>query len=165
MRRAKTSFWRNADLIILVVVLELWQFITGTQLNVRTALLVVGLCLISRFLGAVGQIESSDSAAPAEPEKREFVHDPDAVLEAAKLTGLDSIRAMTPYLGKWMTIAGKFEGMAESLQKNAIHLTLLLNDGRRVNLRFGVERVGTTGLMTGVLRMGTMAPDEPGAAA
>ena len=38
-----------------------------------------------------------------------------------------------------MTISGRFEGIAESLQKDAIHLSLLLNDGRRVNLKYDCE--------------------------
>jgi hypothetical protein len=38
-----------------------------------------------------------------------------------------------------MTISEVYEGMVESLQRNAIHLSLLLNDGRRVNLRFAVR--------------------------
>jgi hypothetical protein len=39
-----------------------------------------------------------------------------------------------------MTLSGTYEGMAESLGRDAIHLTLLLNDGRRVNLRFAPEQ-------------------------
>lgn len=65
--------------------------------------------------------------------------DSETALQIAKLKGYDGIRRLTPYRGKWMTISGRFEGLAESLQNDAIHLSLLLNDGRRINLRFAAE--------------------------
>lgn len=141
MKRAKTiildSLWQNADLLVLVVLLQLWPFFTNTPLNLRTALTVAGLCVVFRLFGATRRIETRDSAQPE--EKREFVEDPEKVLELSKLTGYEAIRQLTQHLDKWITISGRFEGIAESLQKDAIHLSLLLNDGRRINLRFAVE--------------------------
>lgn len=142
MERAKiilNSLRRNADLLVFAVVLQFWQFLTGTPANLRTVLTVAGLYLVFRFSSAGREVEQSLSAVPAEKEKREFVEDPEAVLEITKRTGYDRIRQMAPYLGKWMTISGKYEGIAESLQRDAVHLSLLLNDGRRINLRFAVE--------------------------
>jgi hypothetical protein len=143
MKRAKTIFldslWKNADFLVLLVLLQLWQFLTNTPLNLRTALTVAGLFVICSFFGAVRRIETRDSAQPAKAEKRKFVEDPEMVLELTKLTGYEAIRQLTPYLDKWIAISGRFEGIAESLQKDAIHLSLLLNDGRRINLRFAVE--------------------------
>ena len=67
-----------------------------------------------------------------------FVEDPAVVLELAKHTGYDALRRFTPYLGKWMIISGRFDGIAESLQHDSIHLSLLLHDSRRINLRFAI---------------------------
>jgi hypothetical protein len=123
------------DVLLLAVAMVLWPNLTGTPLNVRTALLVAGLFIVARLLGGVREMES---AAP-EKEKREFVEDPGVVLEIAKLTGYEAVRRFGPYIGKWMTISGRFEGIAETLDRDAIHLSLLLSDGRRINLRFGME--------------------------
>jgi hypothetical protein len=71
-------------------------------------------------------------------EKRAFVEVPDAVLELAKLTGYEAVKRFAPYRGKWMTISGMYEGMAESLQRDSIHLSVLIQDGRRINLRFAL---------------------------
>ena len=43
------------------------------------------------------------------------------------------------YLGKWIMISGTFDGIAESLLHDSIHLSLLLHDDRRINLRFAIE--------------------------
>jgi hypothetical protein len=80
-------------------------------------------------------------SAISEKEKRlrVFVEDPAIVLELAKHTGYDALRRFTPYLGKWIMISGRFDGIAESLQHDSIHLSLLLPDNRRINLRFAIE--------------------------
>jgi hypothetical protein len=143
MKRAKTilldSLRKNADLLVFVLVMQFWPFLTGTPVNVRTALAVGGVWLVARFIGAAQEIESRDGVAPKEKEKREFVDHPEAVLDIARLTGYEAIRRFAPYIGKWMTISGTYEGVAESLQKDAIHLSLLLKDGRRVILKYGCE--------------------------
>src|SRR5579863_5793035 len=101
MKRAKTIFldslWQNADVVALVVLLQLWPFFTHTTLNLRTALTVAGLCVVFRVLGAT---RTPDSAQPAKEDKREFVEDPEMVLELSKLTGYEAIKRLTPYLGK-----------------------------------------------------------------
>jgi hypothetical protein len=148
MKRATIKFlhyfWKNADVIVLVIALAGWQFLTGTPLTSRIGLIVVGLSVVFRLLGAFEEIDSASKAplegAPPATEKREFVEDPEAVLELAKLTGYEAVRRFAPYLGKWMMISGRYEGIAESLQRDAIHLSLLLDDGRRMNLRFALER-------------------------
>lgn len=35
-----------------------------------------------------------------------------------------------------MTIFGTYDGMVESLQRDSIHVSVLMNGGRRINLRF-----------------------------
>jgi hypothetical protein len=133
------SFAQNADFLALILVLQFWPFLTNTPLNLSTALALAGLCIVYRLAAIGREIRTQGSAVPAVEAKREFVENPGAVLELAKLTGHDAIRRLTPYLGKWITLSGRFEGIAESLQKDAVHLSLLLDDGRRMNLRFSTD--------------------------
>ncbi len=130
----------NLDIIVLAVVAANWQFLTGTPLSWRAALIVAGLCVLFYVNGRVQEMRSQPSDAPVEEEKRVFVEDPEMVLGLARLTGYESVRRFGPYIGKWMTISGRFEGIAESLQRDAVHLSLLIDDGRRVNLRFALEQ-------------------------
>jgi hypothetical protein len=134
------KFLLDLDVFVFAIVMASWQFLTGSPLSLRTVATVAGLWIISRFFGAVREIEKHDSSTPTVKQKKEFVDDPAAVLEIARLSGCEAIRRFTPFLGKWMTISGAFEGLAESLQRDAIHLSLLLSDARRVNLRFSIEQ-------------------------
>lgn len=134
------SLWKNADYLALVVVLQFWTLLTNTPLNLRTALTLAGLCLVYRVYGIVRR-DTAALTAPTVEERREFVGDPDGVLELAKLKGYDAVRGLTPYLGKWITISGRFDGIAESLGRDAVHLSLLVNDGTRINLRFSMEHL------------------------
>jgi hypothetical protein len=40
------------------------------------------------------------------------------------------------YADKWIAVAGNYEGSAESLLRDSLHVSLLLADGRRVNVQF-----------------------------
>jgi len=84
-----------------------WQFVTNTPLTVRTILTLAAFCALSNLFGYLSASLRALSAPSAEkPEKREFVDDPRAILDLAKLKGYESIRLFAPYLGKWMTISG-----------------------------------------------------------
>ncbi len=123
---------------MLAVVAANWQFLTGTPLSWRGALIVAGLGVLFYVNGRVQEMRSQPSDAPVE-DKRVFADDPEVVLGLARLTGYEAVRRFGPYIGKWMTISGRFEGIAESLQRDAVHLSLVIDDGRRVNLRFELE--------------------------
>jgi hypothetical protein len=115
-----------------VTILLGWPFLTGNPLTLRTELtLVVFYSLIEGTL----RVERG-SEDEARRSKRVFVEDSEAVLQLAKLTGFESIGPFNPYREKWMWITGEFEGATESLQHDAIHASILLEDGRRLNLRF-----------------------------
>jgi hypothetical protein len=121
-----------------------WRFFTKTPLTDRTAWTVVGFWVVLNLVAAFRKGYSESQAADVrdagpKQEKRAFVDDSEAILELAKLRGLDAVKQFTPYLGKWMTISGTLEGIAESLRRDAIHLTLVLADSRRINLRFAPE--------------------------
>jgi len=130
---------KNSDSMVILIAFASWQFLTNSPLNLRTALTLSLLLILQNALSRIRALHAS--AAPGDPAKeRVFVEDPEAVLELAKLTGYDAIRRFAPYLGKWMTISGTYEGIAKSLLRDSIHLSLLLHDGRRINLRFAVNR-------------------------
>lgn len=126
------------DALALSAVLLGWRFFTGSPLNTRTALTVAGLYSVLRILQAVQNAAKETGTAPAGDTgaKRVFVKDPAQVLDLAKIEGYEAIRRSTPYLDKWLTISGAFEGRAESLRRDSMYVSLILDDGRRVNLRF-----------------------------
>ena len=131
------SIAQNADFLALILILQYWPLLTNTPLQLSTALTLAGLCIVYRVSAIAREIRTPAAAVPE--EKRDFVEDPGAVLELARLTGYEGIRRMTPYIGKWIALSGRFEGIAESLRKDAVHLSLLLDDGRRINLRFSTD--------------------------
>jgi hypothetical protein len=132
---------KNWFLLSYLVAIASWQFLTNTPLTVRIVLTLTGICVVTGLLAYLsGRVESVQASPAPEPEKREFVDDPAAVLEIAKLTGYEAVRRFAPYLGKWMTITGTYEGKARSLGQDAIHVSILLKDSRRLNVRFGVDR-------------------------
>jgi hypothetical protein len=94
------------------------------------------------------------AAVPAAAEEtrgnRIFVEDPGEVLALARYSGFDYVKRVTPFAGKWMRFSGRLEGIAESLGRDFIHLTLLLNDGQRVNVQFAADtKQHLDGLKTG----------------
>ncbi len=116
MKRATTilgrALWTNAGILLFCVALQFWQFLTGAPLTTRTAVTVVLLCMICRSFGAIQEGRGRVVPEPANSElDRVFVDDASAVLERSKLTGYDAVRSFTPYLGKWMTISGRHEGI------------------------------------------------------
>lgn len=132
LTRIGRLLWTNLRFIPFLIVLESWTLLTGTPLTVRTSLVLAGLYVVLTVRGTA----ETNSPKPAE---RLFVP-AEAVLEVARLTGYELLSRMTPYLGKWIVISGRFDGSAESLRRDAIHLSLLLDDGRRINLRFSTDR-------------------------
>src|SRR5579862_4287398 len=151
MNRAASAFRRlllkNWELLVFIAVAAGWERITGAPFTVRTAVSLLGcrfiLSLLWRLVLRLLKVyrDTIIEAAVSENDKRlrVFVEDPAAVLALAKHTGYDALRRFTPYLGKWLMISGSFDGIAESLQHDAIHLSLLLHDNRRINLRFAIE--------------------------
>jgi hypothetical protein len=129
-----------ADVLSLLIFMVGWRFLTNTPLTTRTAITVFGLYLVLTLLRVLRSNISASASSGARAEKREFVGDPNQVLEIAKLTGYESLRRFTPYLGKWMTISGTYEGAAKALGQDSMHVSVILNDSRRINLRFAADR-------------------------
>ena len=130
------SFIEELGSLAFAAVLFGWRWLTGTQLTFRTGLLLgtlwVFLAMIQGFITGVARTLLGEKVK----SKREFVKDPDGVLQLARLTGYESIRPFNRYRGKWMTVAGEFEGFTESFERNALHVSVRLEDGRRLVLRF-----------------------------
>ena len=122
----------NLRFILFLIVLESWPLLTGAPLNMRTALALAGLYVVLTVRG------TAETISP-KPAERVFAPT-EAVLEVARLNGYELLGRMTPYLSKWITISGRFDGTAESLPRDAIHLSLLLDDDRRINMRFSTDR-------------------------
>src|SRR5271169_4943667 len=96
-----------------------WQFFTKTALTNRTAWTVAGFYVALNLVAVIKKSYEESQTANVRPEgaeadrerKRIFVEDSEAILDLARLGGWDAIRQFTPYLGKWMTISGTYEGM------------------------------------------------------
>jgi|HubBroStandDraft_6_1064221.scaffolds.fasta_scaffold132916_2 hypothetical protein len=137
------SLLKNADSLVISIALVSWQFLTRTPPNSRTTATLLGIYVLLRMADAGRRIcehASTVKTAPERETKRVFVGDPEAILELAKLRGYDAAGRVAPYLGKWITISGTYEALAESLRRDSIHLSLLLKDGGRINLQFAVDR-------------------------
>jgi hypothetical protein len=81
---------------------------------------------------------AAESALAAEKKKsspkRVFVENADALLERYGHTGTLAEKLLP--LGKWIQVSGSFEGAADSLVGDATFLSLILENGRRIQLRF-----------------------------
>jgi hypothetical protein len=128
---------RSACELTFFAALANWQLLTKKPLDIRTAVTLAVLFGLLRLMWRLG--EASPVKAAANVSERNFVDSSEAVLALSNLSGFDYIKASTPYPGKWMTISGRYEGMAESLRKDSIHVSLLLRDSQRINLRFGLD--------------------------
>jgi hypothetical protein len=62
------------------------------------------------------------------------VENADALLERYGQTGILAEKLLP--LGKWIQVSGRFEGAADSLIGDAMFASLILENGRRIQLRF-----------------------------
>jgi hypothetical protein len=134
------SFIEALGSVAFIAVLFGWRWLTGTPLTTRGALFLSAFYILCSMLQGMAQGLAGAVLRPKVKPERVFAEDPKAVLELAKLTGYESIQPFNRYRGKWMTLAGEFEGLAESFQGDAIHVSLRIEDGRRINLRFGFDQ-------------------------
>lgn len=130
------SFIVGLGSCLFTAVLLGWRWLTGTPLTTRSALFLSAFYIFCAMLQGILAGFVKAVLRPKDKPKRVFVTDSEAVLELAKLTGYESIRPFNRYRGKWMTLAGEFDGLAESLDGKAIHVSVRLDDGRQLNLSF-----------------------------
>jgi hypothetical protein len=87
-----------------------------------------------RLRARAGAASLARKVAPA--PVRKLVPNAESLLQRYGHTGTSAERLLIPYLDRWIRISGTFEGSAESLIGDATFLSLLLEDGRRIQLRF-----------------------------
>jgi hypothetical protein len=103
---------------------------------------------------ATARAEAAEKKQPAtQSPRRVFVETPEAViplLTDRSSLNLRTFTQMTPYIEKWIAVSGTVEGVADSLVDDGIHLSLIVGNGQRVNLRFpGAERSRLGNLLKG----------------
>lgn len=122
--------------------LWVWQALTKVDLSSRDKWMILGAAfLIETFFNWREQLHLAEAAADADarataPEPRAFVANPQSLLERYGDTGPLADKLLIPDFGKWINVIGRFEAVAESLTHDALHVTLALECGRRIHLRF-----------------------------
>jgi hypothetical protein len=122
----------------------LWQAYTKTPLSSRDKWIIFGAAfLLTTFENWRKQLRKAEAAEertkPEPPQPRAFVADPQTLLNRYGDTGPLADKLLIPDLGKWITVTGRFEAVAESLTHDALHVTLTLECGRRIHLRFALD--------------------------
>jgi hypothetical protein len=132
------------DLLVVWSGLLLWEAFAGKPLSVAIKW--------SSYLGAFVAISfwnwrrqllrarAAEAALATEKKEltpaRTFTQNPEVLLERYGQTGILSERLLIPYLDKWIQVSGSFEGAADSLIGDATFMSLILENGRRIRLRF-----------------------------
>lgn len=135
------------NLVLVWSGIGLWEMFTGKRIGtgVDRTLYFAGFAVLSflnyrKTLRRARAAEAlvAEGAAKASPQ-REFVKDADSLLQRYGRGGTAS--ELVPELDKWIRVSGIFEGAAESLTRDATFVSVLLESGRRISLRFdGTDR-------------------------
>jgi type II secretory pathway pseudopilin PulG len=124
-----------------------YEALTRTPLPAETkwSLYTAAILAISfsNWRREVRRADAAEAALAAEKQQarthRVFVENPQALVERYSHTGTSAERLLIPYLDKWITVSGRFEGFAESLTGDAIHVSLTSERGRRIHLQFPIQ--------------------------
>lgn len=131
------------NLLTVWACIMVWEMLTGKTLpsEIKWALYFGAFTVISfstwrkqmsRARAAEAALaEAGKSTNPA----RIWTKDPGALLAGRAL----SERELVPHLDQWIRVSGAFEGTADSLLRDAIFLSLVLDNGRRMQLRFAMD--------------------------
>jgi hypothetical protein len=141
-------FLNYTDLLVVWSGLVLWEAFTRKPLPIEIKWsLYSGAFVAASFWNWRKQLLraiAAEAALAAEKKKsrpvRVFVEDADALLERYGRTGTLSEKLLTPYLDKWIQVSGSFEGATDSLAADATFISLILENGRRIQLRFPGDR-------------------------
>jgi hypothetical protein len=136
------------DLLVVWSGLLLWEALAGKPLSLE----IKWSCYLGAFAAAsfrnwrkqLLRARAAEAALAAEKEKptpaRTFLQSPEGLLERYGQTGNLSERLLIPHLDKWIQISGSYEGAADSLVGDAAFISLILENGRRIQLRFPGDR-------------------------
>ena len=87
---------------------------------------------------------TAEAALAAERKKpspiRIFAEHPESLLERYARRGVLAEKLLAPYIDKWIRVSGRFEGTADSLLGDAIFMSIILENGQRIQLCFSTER-------------------------
>jgi hypothetical protein len=136
------------DLLVVWSGLLVWEAFAGKPLSLE----IKWSCYVGAFVATsfwnwrqqLRRARAAEAALAAEKKKltpaRTFVQCPEVLLERYGQTGTLSERLLVPHLDKWIQISGSYEGAADSLVGDAAFTSLLLENGRRIQLRFPGDR-------------------------
>jgi hypothetical protein len=141
-------FLNYTDLLVVWSGLVLWEAFTRKPLPFEIKWsLYSGAFVATSFWNWRKQLlraASAETALAAEKKKsrpvRIFAEDTEALLERYGHTGTLAEKLLTPYLDKWIPVSGSFEGATDSLAGDATFISLILENGRRIQLRFPGDR-------------------------
>jgi hypothetical protein len=136
------------DLLFVWAGLLFWEALAGKPLSAETKWSsCLGAFVAISFWNWRRQLlrARAAEAAVAGTEKkftpvRTFVQNPEVLLERYGQTGALSERLLIPDLDKWIQVSGSFEGAADSLVGDAMFVSLILENNRRIQLRFPGDR-------------------------
>lgn len=135
-----------AGLLSVTAGILVWEACTRTHLSeeIEWSLYTGAFAAISfvNWRSAIKKAEAAECALKEEKRKvsakRVFAEEPEVLLDRYEM-GRPLDARMVSYLDKWIRVSGKFEGTAESLVGDAIHVSVLLKSGRRIPIRFPSE--------------------------
>ncbi len=141
-------FLNYTDLLVIWSGLVLWEAFTRRPLpsEIKWSLYSGALVAISfwNWRKQLLRARATEAALAAEKRKsrpvRIFVEDTEALLERHGHTGTLAEKLLTPCLDKWIQVSGSFEGATNSLAGDATFISLILENGRRIQLRFPGDR-------------------------
>src|SRR5215471_5589850 len=123
--------------LILFVALSYTRWLNGPVIGS-----LIGLMLVDSFYAWERQFRRAEEMAKVSgvnKEKRAFVRNNDSVLALYGRNGYSVLARANQFFGKWIRVSGMFDGAAESLDDETIHVSLLLGNGQRINLHFSAE--------------------------
>ncbi len=138
---------KHTDLLVVWIVVYAWESQTGKTLSSESKwTLYFGAFAVTSFRAwrkEALRVRAAETTLAEERTKsnpvRVFVKNPDALLERYQQTGTLAEKLLTPYLDQWIRSSGRFEGATDSLVGEAIFVSLILENGRRIQLRFSAD--------------------------
>ena len=132
----------HAYLVIVWWGILLWEGFTRQKLpmEIKWSLYFGAFAAVSFWNWRKEFFRARDAEAALKAEKsksspaRIFVENADALLERYGQSGALAEKLLP--LGEWLQISGSFEGAADSLVGDATFVSIILESGRRVQLRF-----------------------------
>jgi hypothetical protein len=137
----------HTELLYLWIGIAVWEACTRTAVPAEMKWrLYVGAFIGASFWNwrsAVLRARAVEDALAAEKKKsnpvRIFVEDSEALIDRYGHTGTLAEKLLTPYLDKWIRVSGAFEGTTDALVGDTIYVSLILENGRRIHLRFPTQ--------------------------